>query len=167
MMEFQAPTDAGAFRHYEIGVISDTHGYLNPRVLELFRRVDAVIHAGDIDREAVLAELRTAAPVFAVRGNMDRGAWAKPLPETRLLEIGGVCLYTLHDIAQLDLVPKAAGIDIVISGHTHCASEDRKDGVLHLNPGSASLPRGGAAPSVALLDIRNRCCRSRFVALED
>ncbi len=137
-----------------IGVLSDTHGFLSPNISKAFQGVDAIIHAGDIDSPNVLHTLRQMAPVVAVRGNMDSGAWAKVLPVSEFIHMGKTYIYVVHDNLRLDIDPVSSDIHIVIFGHTHepYVHED-KSGVLFLNPGSASLPRKGQSASVALLEI--------------
>jgi putative phosphoesterase len=124
-----------------IGVISDTHGLLRPEAVAALRGADRIIHAGDIGDPAILERLSKIAPVTAVRGNVDREAWAKNIPETNVLEVDGVSIYVLHILENLDLKPKAAGIDAVIYGHSHIPKQEMKDGVLHFNPGSAGPRR--------------------------
>jgi len=100
-----------------------------------------VIHAGDVGDPEILDRLRTIAPVTAVRGNVDKGAWARELPETEIVEIGGVLIHVLHDMAQLHLKPEAAGFKAVISGHSHVPMQEKRGGVLYFNPGSAGPRR--------------------------
>jgi len=130
-----------------IGVISDTHSLLRSQVKDLFQGVDMIIHAGDIGSLEVMEKLREIAPLVAVRGNCDRGSWAFDIPMTELVEVGEYSFYILHDIGQLDIDPKAAGVNGVIYGHSHKPEAFKKDGILYLNPGSAgpkrfSLPVG-------------------------
>jgi uncharacterized protein len=136
-----------------IGVIADTHGVIRPEVLELFRGVSLIIHAGDIGTPDVLRALGEVAPVRAVRGNVDRGAWSDALPETDVVECNGSFIYLLHDLKTLDLDPVAAGMQVVISGHSHRAGESRKNGVAYLNPGSAGPKRFKLPVTAALLRI--------------
>lgn len=138
-----------------LGLISDTHGLLRPEALRALAGVQRIVHAGDIGGPEVLAELRSIAPVAAVRGNNDREAWARALPETDVLDIDGLLIYVLHDIAELDLAPEAAGFHVVVAGHSHRASVMRKDGVLFVNPGSAGPRRFGLPVSLAFLDIQD------------
>lgn len=152
-------------RLVRIGVISDTHGYLDDRVIDAFGGTDLIIHAGDIGKPKILDALATVAPVRAVRGNTDRGPWADDLSATALLAIDRVTLYVLHDIQQLDLDPKAAGIRVVISGHTHRASLEEKNNVVFLNPGSAVEPRHNSPPTVAILSARGETLEARFIEL--
>ena len=124
-----------------VGVISDTHGLLRPQALDALRGVAQIVHAGDVGAPEILTALQGIAPVTAVRGNVDRGALARSLPATALLEVAGIRLYVLHDLADLDLDPGALGFSIVISGHTHVPTAERRGGVLYLNPGSAGPRR--------------------------
>ena len=102
-------------RLVRIGIISDTHGYLDPRIIDAFIGTDLIIHAGDIGKAKILDALATVAPVRAVRGNTDRGPWADGLPSTALVAVDRVTLYVLHDIQRLDLEPKAAGIRAIVT----------------------------------------------------
>ena len=152
-------------RLVRIGVISDTHGYLDARVIDAFIGTDLIIHAGDIGKPKILDALATVAPVRAVRGNTDRGPWADDLPSTALVALDLMTLYVLHDIQQLDLEPQAAGIRVVISGHTHRASFVEKNNVVFLNPGSAAEPRHNSPPTVAILTARGENLDARFIEL--
>ena len=137
----------------KIGLIADTHGLLRPQALAALQGVDQLIHAGDIGGPQILAELERIAPLSVVRGNNDGDAWADDIPERLTLRFGAVSLYLLHDLKQLDIDPKAQGIDVVIAGHSHKPLHEERDGVLYLNPGSAGprrfkLPIGGAIPNI-------------------
>ena len=136
-----------------IGVISDTHGLLRPEALEALRGSDAIIHAGDVGDPGILDRLAEVAPVTAVRGNVDHGAWALKLPETNVLEVGGVSIYVLHILDRLDLKPKAAGFSAVIYGHSHVSQQEMKGGVLYFNPGSAGPKRFDLPISVGRLTV--------------
>jgi putative phosphoesterase len=136
-----------------IGVISDTHGLLRPEACDALQGVSRIIHAGDIDNSAVLDELERIAPVVAVRGNCDTGAWADRLPETQTVDLDGTLLYVVHDLHDLDLDPAAAGIRAVISGHSHRPSIHHVQGVLYLNPGSAGPRRFKLPISLARLTL--------------
>jgi putative phosphoesterase len=139
-------------RNLTIGLISDTHGLLRPGAIEALRGSDAIIHAGDIGDPQILAELSRLAPVTAVRGNIDRGAWADSLPDTAVLQVGAAAIYVLHNVADLDLDPRVAGFLAVVSGHSHQPGSREKDGVLFVNPGSAG-PRRFTLP-IALGRLR-------------
>jgi putative phosphoesterase len=123
-----------------VGLISDTHGLLRPEALHFLRGCDFIVHGGDIGNVGILAQLAAIAPLTVVRGNNDTGAWAEDIPQTASLEIGGVTIHVLHDIAQLDKAG-AAGAGVVVSGHSHKPSVRQEQGVLYVNPGSAGRRR--------------------------
>jgi uncharacterized protein len=137
-----------------LGVISDTHGLLRPEAVEALRKSDRILHAGDVGSPDILERLALIAPVTAVRGNVDSGAWAKALPETQVVEAGGASIYMLHDLGQLDLKPEAAGFRIVVYGHSHQPKIEEKNGVLYFNPGSAGPRRFSLPVSVGKLSIQ-------------
>jgi putative phosphoesterase len=146
-----APTQAVVV----IGVISDTHGLLRPEALNALRGSDHIIHAGDIGDPAILKTLAEIAPLTAIRGNVDRDAWAKKTPATNGLEVGGVSIYILHNLKELDLKPEAAGFGIVVSGHAHVAKEEMKNGVLYFNPGSAGPRRFRLPVTIGRLHVKD------------
>lgn len=131
-----------------IGLISDTHGLLRPEALAFLRGCDAIVHGGDIGDAAILEQLGALAPVTAVRGNNDHGPWAARLCDTELFEAGGLCLYAVHDLTDLDIDPVAAGVRVVVSGHSHKPMVSTREGVLYVNPGSAG-PRRFTLPIAA------------------
>lgn len=137
----------------KIGIISDTHGLLRREAVERLAGVDHIVHAGDIGRPDVMAELRRIAPVTAVRGNIDRDEWAAGYPQTELVKLGGRFFYVLHNLAELDFDPIAAGIDVVVSGHSHQPRIETVDGVVYLNPGSAGPRRFSLPIALATLDL--------------
>ena len=148
-----------------IGVISDTHGLLRPEALEALKDSDHIIHAGDVGDPAILDSLREIAPVTAVRGNVDHGAWAKKIPETDLVEIDGVSIYILHILERLDLKPEPAGISAIIYGHSHVPKQETKNGVLYFNPGSAGPRRFNLPLTIGKLTIQNGRIQSEIVRL--
>ena len=127
---------------------------LRPEALDTLRGSDHIIHAGDIGAPEILEKLATIAPVTAIRGNVDRAAWARKLAETEVVELDGISIYGLHDLAALDLKPEAAGFKVVISGHSHVPKQETKNGVLYLNPGSAGPRRFKLPVSVGRITIR-------------
>ena len=153
-------------KEHLIGVISDTHGLVRPEVIEALRGVELIIHAGDIGRPEVLTALQAVAPVVAVRGNVDRGEWARKLPVTEVVAIGHILLYVLHDVHQLDLDPAAAGFRAVIGGHSHRPSVEERNGVLFLNPGSAGPRRFKLPVGVALLHLKGNSLKAELVELK-
>jgi len=146
-----------------VGLISDTHGLLRPEVKTFLAGSDYIVHGGDICDQRVLAELRAIAPVTAVRGNNDRGAWAESLAETELFQLGEIIIYAIHDLAQLDIDPKAAGVDVVVSGHSHKPHIERRDGVLFVNPGSSGPRRFKLPISAGELIIQGNEVSARIV----
>ncbi len=157
---------AGQKEEYLIGVISDTHGLLRPEAVVALGGARQILHAGDVGSLRVLEGLREIAPVVAVRGNVDRGAWAVGLPRTAVVEVGGLLLYLLHNLDELDLVPAAAGLAAVIFGHSHRPAVSRQKGVLMVNPGSAGPRRFDLPVTVALLEVRGGAVEARIVELE-
>jgi len=151
---------------HTLGVISDTHGLVRPEALAALAGVERIVHAGDIGSRAVLEALARVAPVTAVRGNNDRDDWAKKIPETEVVEVGGVSLYLLHDLHELDLEPRAAGFAAVISGHSHQPRVEDRDGVLYLNPGSAGPRRFKLPISLARLTIEHARVSAKLVTLQ-
>ncbi|MFH0916654.1 MAG: metallophosphoesterase family protein [bacterium] len=139
-----------------VGVLSDTHGYLYPPVKRLLEGVDHIIHAGDVGSARVLAELRTLAPVTAVRGNCDAEVWAQSLPARAEVDLGEARILVGHVAGRLRAEAGDGGFAVVISGHSHLASYEERDGVLYLNPGSAGPRRFGRPRTVARLEIRPR-----------
>ena len=150
-----------------IGVISDTHGLLRAEALAALRGSEHIIHAGDVGAPEILDELSATAPVTAVRGNVDKGAWARKLPETEVVELGGISVYVLHDLAQLDLKPEAAGFKVVISGHSHVPKQETREGVLYFNPGSAGPRRFTLPVSVGRLTVEGGKVRAEIVKISD
>ena len=136
-----------------IGIISDTHGLMRPEALQALQGSDLILHAGDVGGQEILDALEEIAPVRAVRGNMDGGAWAQRLPKTQWVEVGDHTFYLLHDLEKIDLVPKAAGISMVVSGHTHQPRHAHRNGVHYLNPGSAGPRRFSRPVSLAIVEI--------------
>jgi uncharacterized protein len=148
-----------------IGVISDTHGLLRPEALRALRGSSLIVHAGDIGTADVLDALRAIAPVVAVRGNNDHGAWARALDERRTFEVDGVRLHVTHDVKELTIDPAAEEVDVVIAGHSHRPLHERRGGVLFLNPGSAGPRRFSLPITVARLVISGGRVQARIVPL--
>lgn len=151
-----------------LGLISDTHGRVPAEVFKYFKGVDRIIHAGDIGDEQVIAELKTLAPVIAVYGNVDGFPLVSHLERIRFftLEKRRFCL--THIIGT----PKAFSyelfrinreVDVVIFGHTHIAEKTEHNGILYVNPGSASHPKHGKQKSVAIMDVTEGQLDIRFI----
>jgi uncharacterized protein len=138
-----------------IGVISDTHGLMRPEALAALRGVEHILHAGDVGDVAILDALREIAPVTAIRGNVDvQGACAE-LPATDVVELGRQLFYLVHSVRDLDINPKAAGVAMVVSGHSHKAKVDVKDGVIYFNPGSAGPRRFSLPVTVGFVTVED------------
>lgn len=148
-----------------VGVLSDTHGLLRPEAVEALRGSELILHAGDIGSPALLAALAALAPVQAVRGNNDVEPWAQAVPETRTLQLAGHRIHLLHDVKQLALDPQREGIAVLIAGHSHRPLCERREGVLHLNPGSAGPRRFSLPVSVARLELRADGVAAELVTL--
>ena len=138
---------------FRIGIISDTHGLLRQEALLRLSGVDHIIHGGDIGRPEIVTELREIAPVTAIRGNVDTGDWAREFPETARLRLAERSIFVLHDLKTLEFDPVAAGIDLIVSGHSHVPKIDMVDGVLYLNPGSAGPRRFKLPITLATLEV--------------
>src|SRR5262245_50935679 len=124
-----------------VGIISDTHGLLRPEAVTFLRGCTHIVHAGDVGHSAILDQLSALAPLTAVRGNNDKGAWADALGDTALLEIEELQIYAIHDIALIDIDPESVGVQVVISGHSHKPAIEQRGKVLYVNPGSAGPRR--------------------------
>jgi len=148
-----------------IGVISDTHGLLRPQALAALRGSDHIVHAGDIGDASILAALREIAPLTAVRGNNDRAAWAAGLPETAVLEIGDMRIGVVHDLGAAAF-DAAAGVQVIVSGHSHKPLVQERAGVLFVNPGSAGPRRFRLPIAVAELLVSGGSASARIELLE-
>ena len=137
---------------FRSGIISDTHGLSRPQAERGLTGVDHIIHAGDIGRPEIVDALRQIAPVTAIRGNVDSGEWARDYPDTNLVRLAGKSIYVLHDLKTLKVDP-GAGIDVIISGHSHVPKIDTVGGILYLNPGSAGPRRFKLPITFATLEL--------------
>ena len=134
-----------------VALVSDTHGLLRPEALRALRGTSRILHMGDVGSPDVLDGLRAIAPLTAVRGNVDRDAWASELPETDVVDVDGSSLFLIHNLAEIDLDPKAAGIAMVLYGHTHVPKDEERGGVRYVNPGSIGPRRFDLPISLAFL----------------
>ena len=148
-----------------IGLISDTHGLLRPEAKAFLKGSDFIVHAGDICDPSILEELSVIAPVTAARGNNDKGVWAEKINETEFLQVGEFFLYAIHDLAQLDIEPAAAGVHAVVSGHSHKPLVEERGGVLFVNPGSAGPRRFTLPIAVGEIIINGKSASARTVEL--
>ena len=148
-----------------VGVISDTHGLLRPEVFDAFQDVELILHAGDIGGDDIFIELQAIAPVLAVRGNMDYGAWLADIPAQREIKLGKQRIFLVHDPAHVDFDPEKRGFQGVVFGHTHRPHLETHKGILMLNPGSAGHRRKNYPISLAILIIRDGQMDAELVEL--
>jgi uncharacterized protein len=148
-----------------IGVISDTHGLLRPEALVALAEAEHILHAGDVGNVEILDALRELAPVTAIRGNVDVSGACGELPATEMVELGGAVFYLVHSVRDLDIKPEAAGVSVVVSGHSHKASVEMKGGVLYLNPGSAGPRRFALPVTVGLVTVSEGGVKARIVEI--
>jgi putative phosphoesterase len=148
-----------------IAVVSDTHLLLRPKVLPAIAGAEHILHAGDVGDMRILDSLRTIAPVTAIRGNIDRHGPCAGLPATEFIELNGASIHMLHNIDELDLDPAAAGVSVVIYGHSHKAAMEKRGGVLYLNPGSIGPRRFNLPVTFAWLTLSDAEPAAQIVTL--
>jgi putative phosphoesterase len=150
-----------------VGLISDTHGLLRPEALEFLAGSDHIVHGGDIGNPDILERLAAIAPLTVVRGNNDTARWARTIPATARVDFGTVTLYAIHDLKALDIDPRAAGVRVVVSGHSHKPACSERDGVLYVNPGSAGRRRFSLPIAAAELIIDGDDVAVKLVTLRE
>lgn len=136
----------------KVGIISDTHGYLDPRVHDVFSGVGAIVHAGDIGNPGILMELETIAPVYAVLGNCDFFEYGAQVVARTMPRLGGRRFLIVHKQREIGSIDD--DVRVVVTGHTHRSEIRHENGRLFVNPGSASEPRDGT-PSVAIVSLKD------------
>lgn len=149
-----------------IGLISDTHGLLRPEASTFLRGCAHIVHGGDVGKQKILEDLSAIAPTTAVRGNNDTGPWAETLAETQLLHFEKIFLYLIHDLSELEIDPQAAGVGVVVSGHSHQPVIRERGDVLYINPGSAGPRRFKLPISLGEIVIAGRSVTPRIVELD-
>jgi hypothetical protein len=149
-----------------VGLISDTHGLIRPEALAALKQSEIVIHAGDIGKPEVLTSLRTIAPVIAIRGNNDRDAWAKSLPDVLNLQINGVKVHVIHNVNELQAAPVIEGFRVIVSGHSHNPGTVTRNGILFINPGSAGPRRFKLPIAVGQLCVNRGNVRAEIIELK-
>jgi uncharacterized protein len=148
-----------------VGLISDTHGLLRPEARAFLVGCDYIVHGGDVGEPEILDELAVIAPLIAVRGNNDTGPWATRLPVTELIRVGNVFVYVIHDLAELDIDPAAAGVRVIVSGHSHKPMIEERGEVLYVNPGSSGPRRFKLPISVGEITVTGDAVKARIVDL--
>jgi uncharacterized protein len=150
-----------------VALLSDTHGLLRAAARAFAVGCDYIIHGGDIGSAQILDELAAMAPLFAVRGNNDTQRWAAHLPETEMIPVGGAFVYVIHDLSQLNIEPHAAGVQVIVSGHSHRPLVEKRDGILYVNPGSCGPRRFKLPISVGELIVEGTQVSARTVELTE
>jgi len=148
-----------------VGLVSDTHGLLRPEARTFLLGCDYIIHGGDVGDAKILDELAVMAPLIAVKGNNDKEPWAARLRETELIRVGNIFVYVIHDLAELDIDPKAAGVRAVVSGHSHKPVIEERDGIMYVNPGSCGPRRFKLPISVGEIIVSGGAVNARIVDL--
>ena len=149
-----------------VAVLSDTHGLLRASVLPHLKGVTHILHAGDVGDPAILEELARYAPVTAIRGNVDVSGACAALPATEMLTLGAITVYLVHSLADLDIEPTAAGVQLVVSGHSHKPALEERRGVTYLNPGSVGPRRFKLPISMAMVTIQETHIETEFITLD-
>lgn len=149
-----------------VGIISDTHGLMRPEALRALQGSDLIVHAGDIGTLEVVRALESIAPVIAIRGNNDRGRWARTFPKTTELGAGAIKIYVLHNLKEIGFDPLAHGFSAVISGHSHRPSVSMDNGVCFINPGSAGPRRFKLPVAIALLKITGKSLDAKIIGID-
>lgn len=152
--------------YLRVGLLSDTHGLLRPEARAFVMGCDYILHGGDVGSAGILEELAAIAPVIAVRGNNDKGPWAARLRETELIRVGDAFVYIIHDIGELDIDPAAAGVRVVVSGHSHKATIEERGGILFVNPGSCGPRRFKLPVSVGEILVSGSEVKARTMELD-
>ncbi len=148
-----------------VGVISDTHGLLRPEARAFLIGCDYIVHGGDVGAGEILDELAQVAPLIAVRGNNDTQPWAAHLRETELIRVGSIFVYVIHNLEELDIDPGAAGVKVVICGHSHKPKVEEREGILYVNPGSCGPRRFKLPISAGELTVSGSVVKARIVDL--
>ena len=143
-------------------LLSDTHGLLRPEVAEHLKTADAILHAGDINRQTIVDELRRYAPLYVVRGNNDK-EWAEAIPHDLTVTLGGVTFYLVHN--RKEIPADLPGVDVVVFGHSHKYGQEEKDGLLFLNPGSCGPRRFHQEITLMEAEVENGAIRTRKITI--
>ena len=143
-------------------LLSDTHGLLRPEVAEHLKTADAILHAGDINRQAIVDELRRYAPLYVVRGNNDK-EWAEAIPHDLTVTLGGVTFYLVHN--RKEIPADLPGVNVVVFGHSHKYGQEEKDGLLFLNPGSCGPRRFHQEITLMEAEVENGAIRIRKITI--
>ena len=149
-----------------IGLISDTHGLVRPEALVALEGSELIIHAGDIGKAEVLTSLKAIAPVIAIRGNNDRDAWAKKIPDVLNVQINGIAIHVIHNVNELEADPITEGFRAIVSGHSHKPGVETREEILFINPGSAGPRRFKLPVAVGKLRITSGNVTAEIIELK-
>src|ERR1700674_2398396 len=155
----------GAEKALRVALLSDTHGLMRAQARAFAIGCDYIVHGGDIGSAEILDELAALAPLIAVRGNNDTEPWAARLPVSELIRVGHVFVSVIHNRADLDIDPGAAGVRVIVSGHSHKPMVDERDGILYVNPGSSGPRRFKLPISVGEIIVSGSAVNARLVDL--
>ena len=145
-----------------IAILSDTHGLLRPQVAEHLKTADAILHGGDINKQAIADELRRYAPLYVVRGNNDK-EWAEAIPHDLTVTLGGVTFFMVHN--KKEIPANLSGVDAVVFGHSHRYVREERDGRLWLNPGSCGPRRFHQEITMMMAEVENGKLRVEKVVI--
>lgn len=145
-----------------IAILSDTHGLLRPEVMDRLAGADAILHAGDVNTQAIVDALRTCAPLYIVRGNNDKD-WAEALPNDLSVTLEGLRFFMVHN--KKDVPGDLSGVDVVVYGHSHKYACEERGGVLWLNPGSCGRRRFGQEITFCMMTVENGRYQIEKIAL--
>jgi putative phosphoesterase len=148
-----------------VGLLSDTHGMLRPEARAFLAGCDYIVHGGDVGGADILDQLTLMAPLTAVRGNNDTQGRVSRLRHTELIRVGGIFVYLIHNIDELDIDPAAAGVSVVVSGHSHRPKIEQREGILYVNPGSCGPRRFKLPITVGELTVSGSAVNARIVDL--
>lgn len=143
---------------HKIGILSDTHGLVRPEVMDALQGCEVILHGGDINKQKVLDQLATIAPVYVVRGNNDK-EWAEHIPETLELEVCGLKVFMVHNKKFIPKNMVESGYDLVIYGHSHKYEDKMVDGIRYVNPGSCGPRRFHQEITLAILYVEDGALR--------
>ena len=146
-----------------VAIMADTHGVLRPEVERILETCDVIVHAGDFDNQMLYHKLNVDQPLYAVRGNNDRG-WSGGLGQVNRFEIGGVKFIMAHE--RVDIPSVLKDIQVVIFGHSHMYYQQEISGRLWLNPGSCGYKRFTLPLSMAVMTIEDGTYEVETVWLE-
>lgn len=139
-----------------IAILSDTHGLLRPEVRVYLEEADVILHAGDINTQAIVDTLRGYAETYIVRGNNDR-EWAEALPHSLTFTIEGVRFFLVHN--KRDVPKDLSDVDVVVYGHSHKYAMEEREGVLWLNPGSCGKRRFDQEITFCMMEAGQGCAQ--------